>query len=162
MNPTDLFHLSHSLLNLLQASTLFHSASLPQEAEMCLSVARGISAQMLSSLMGGPSAPPAQSDEGEALLRSLLSSAATSANLGNHVENLDAFLENLFIVVRNYAADHAAPNKADVTYLLGAALAAYSDADGDGQSELPPFPTELVDLFWDGLVAAAPDLFSQA
>lgn len=59
-----------------------------------------------------------------------------------HVAKPDLLLEHVLVCIQAHGASSggAPPTEAQVGEILDAALVAYSDANGDGVADLPPFP----------------------
>ena len=96
---------------------------------------------------GGDSGPRGFQPGEVAVISGVLRSSGAYA----HVGNPDAFLGNFLGVVQ------AAPQPtgpADIRAFLDAALVAYSDSDGDGVANLPPFSDDVVNAAWDAFVQA--------
>ena len=96
---------------------------------------------------GGDSGPHGFQPGEVAVISGVLRSSGAYA----HVGNPDAFLGNFLGVVQ------AAPQPtgpADIRAFLDAALVAYSDSDGDGVANLPPFSDDVVNAAWGAFVQA--------
>lgn len=124
------------------------NASIDQIRQLVLSENAGPGPGPGPSEGGGGDSGPRGFQPGEV---ATISGVLRSSGAYDHVGNPDAFLGNFLGVVQ------AAPQPtgpADLRAFFDAALVAYSDSDGDGVANLPPFSDEVVNAAWDAFVSA--------
>jgi len=81
----------------------------------------------------------------------MISSVLRASGAYAHVGNPDAFLGNFLGVIQG-APQPTGPS--DIRAILDAALVVYSDGNGDGVADLPPFPSSVADSAWEILSQA--------
>jgi len=161
MSFQDLQAASTTAVNFMTLAGLLEASSLTDEGRIAKSIAVSILASVAGQLAVGPTeGGVAEDSEGEgmspdeeAAILAMFSAAFDLSGAAQFAAEKEAFLANLLFALKTHVSViDQPPTIADLRAIMDQAMANYSDADGDGQADMPLMSDAVVEEFWQSLV----------